>query len=87
VQKINKMTKIIKVSWFKTTSDKGNLCKTYVYEHENGAITINQLFLVDENINVGSGVVIYTRFGKKLYVQDMAFQRKSFNTINYILNR
>jgi len=73
--------KILNRFHFKTKTSGGNLCKTYVWVHEDGTIYINQLFLVDDVQDNPAWKKLYSKFGKTLYVVAVGFKYSSLLAI------
>ena len=73
--------KILNRFYFKTKTLGGNLCKTYVWVHEDGTIYINQLFLVDGVQDNPAWTKLYSKFGKTIYVVAVGFKYSSLLTI------
>jgi hypothetical protein len=82
-------SKSIGGAMMRTVSIAGNLCKTYIWVHPNGVLFIERLILIDDGHLEQMHDAIYSRFGKTLWRQRMAFKYSTLATImkaaNHIL--
>lgn len=70
--------------FFKSKTEKGDICKTYINIDTKGNTIINQLFLIDGNEDILGMVKLYSKFGKSLYVAGIAIKFSSLNHIHQI---
>lgn len=69
--------KLVSAHRFKSVTETGNLCKTFVFVLENGTTHVNQLFLIPGNKNIRGLEKLKTCLGKTLYVCAFGLHYKS----------